>query len=1105
MSHLRFIFLILLFFLVIVLYAENTELKGLFVEDRLELDLQKNTYQLSFYPLISFSESINADSLLLLPGKDYHIDYKQGKIYLKQIPSAQKLIVSYILIPTELRRPYYLYAKRAIDDSTGTARKKLSPLWIADDSKLNISGSKTFALTFADDEAFDLKQSLFVNLSGELSENINILAQLSDSQSKLSPEGDSKELSSLDQVFIKIFGKQYEIAMGDLEWEFSKTKYMNYKTKFEGINLWYKDQHAIQAAYSANNGKRSSQLINIIDGKQGPYYLSAGGYQQNFIVVAGSEQIYMDGKLLERGLDYSIEYAEGSVMFKTLVTSSNNVDAYFQYSDENYKQAMYLNSSRIAITDQLSFSHHIIHQTDNKNAPLQYVFSAADLDSLRLAGDKEVWGDGIAEVNAGSGNYRKLISGDGIEYYQYAAGDSTANYNIFFSYVGYGLGDYEEYSTGKYQYVGSANGSWTPMKRIIPPQKRTNINSRFDLETQRYSYGVEALYSNQDKNVFSGIDDDDNDGFLLYGFGKWRPDWDKLKANIGLELEKRSAHSFLFGTYTDPEQEIDFSTLPPADSLAQHQANANLKLEVASAWKPEISIRYKSIENLYEQKALRLGSRTRAFRFLPELNLQSTLSEQVYADSIWGKSLLQYHRAGVSWQKWLFTAKFDALYNSLVYTQEPHAEQALSIITPSTRYQKFNPSLSFARSKRSISTLSYTFDQNELKRIDWEKINSSDVYSLRHTSTFVNHNLDVNITHRELRNYATNNTQAAQSSYDLVNLRSNHNFFKQAIAILTNYQLNQTEFYPRIRELEYVGAAQGMYDSTGVYVGSGDYDYVYITSETGTMSTEINGQLNLYLKPAYLSQKPFWQRLMTDSGIQVTEQNSNREGYDHYFFLPGSVFNTQSTIYGKQSFQQNLWYELWKNKLNSLFQIEISRSLDQRYQVLSRTYAELRAIELEVKQLSVYNLRLRYENKFESDTRYNSEISYDLANLRIVRNLNTQTALQLDVEALEESGISAVNADTYQLRSISLKPSIRSVWMQKYRLSTTVTAKYNDRSGSDYLTFLPEKRSGFISLWSMQAIYRLNPYTTATLEYSGNSYPKDRAKHQLKIEIKAEL
>lgn len=78
---------------------------------------------------------------------------------------------------------------------------------------------------------------------------------------------------------------------------------------------------------------------------------------------------------------------------------------------------------------------------------------------------------------------------------------------------------------------------------------------------------------------------------------------------------------------------------------------------------------------------------------------------------------------------------------------------------------------------------------------------------------------------------------------------------------------------------------------------NGDWDYVYITSDKGTLSTEINGQLSFYLKPG--NYFPEWKRIHSDIILQATEQSPEMKHWQSYLFLPGYVFDPDVTIFGK--------------------------------------------------------------------------------------------------------------------------------------------------------------------------------------------------------------
>ena len=1066
--------------------------QNLFHSQHLELRAEQESYQLGAHPIIVGSETVQADSLALTKGVDYQLDYRTGKLHLLSIPPTDYLYIEYILVPPELRDPLFRYQVREPSDSLFSSLKRTRTPWWSEDAKLLINGSKTFAITFSDDDAFDLKQSLYVNLSGELAQNVNISAQLSDSQSKLTPEGDSKELSSLDQVFIRVFGRQYEIAMGDLSWKFDDTRYIDYSTTFEGINAWYRDRHFAQAGFSASGGKRAFSVLTIIDGKQGPYFLSATPYQTTHLIIAGSEQIYLDGRLLERGLDYYIDYSEGSVMFRTLVVSSNSVNAYYQYSDEYYKQSTYFNSSRLQILPQLNLSHHFIHQADAKNNPLLYEFSASDLDSLRLAGDSEVWGNGIVEVEPGTGSYLRRLSDTGIEYYEYADQDSSANYIIYFSFVGSGNGDYEQYSSGKYRYLGPGLGAWIPAKRLVAPVKRSNFDLGLAWSGENLMMGVEGIYTANDRNTLSSLDDADNRSGILHAHTRLQSSSDPQQSWVQLDYEQRFSDSYLFSQYYDPQAEYDFAAIASADSLEQNQLSLNLGTRVWTSWQPELMLRYKKIAGLYRQRAVRFLSRSAAYGVLPALNLRSTLAALDFSDTLRSDGLMQYHEIGSNWDRNWLKARLQLNYNSLEY------EQA-DLMNPGNRYYKVNPSLGIGNQRVSYSDLSFSFDRSELQTDGWQQLSNSQTYALKHTTSTLNHNVSLDFTHRRVERPGEENPL---TNYDLINLRNNHYLLKQSVIFNGNYVLNQTEFYPRIKELEYVGSGLGLYDSTGVYTPEGDYDYVYIVSDTGKLSSEINAQLSLYLKPGLVV--PSLRRLHGDVMVQATEQTTQSDDWKRYVFYPGSVYN-EDTIFGKQLLTQRLWLDLMTNRITANLGLELDRSLDNRYQSQSRTYGVLKSVGLDLKQFQGNNYSLKYEHDSDSDSRYQSDIVRQSLLLLLQRNLSTFSIFTLDLTAAREEGKSQQSSDDYKLTSLGAKPGLRGTWNRQGRAAASIGVQHNNREGSGFLSFLPEKRAGWLLNWSLSAIYRLNNFSSASLEYSGNSYPGQDARHQLKLEFKAEL
>lgn len=1078
---------LLLPIILLLMICSALEAQPLFKKITLPLEPDRLVYSLSSTPLVNHSERVLADSLMLINGIDYRIDYPNGELILLKLPDSPLLSVEYIALPDFLTQAQQLYTVHTRSDSLYTALKRRNKPLFGTDSRLDISGAKTFAITFSDDQTFDLKQSLYVNLSGELAKGVMLDAQLSDSQSKLSPEGDSKELSSLDRVFIKIHGERYEIAMGDLDLKYTGSRYMDYYSKFEGLNLSYKHRHTLQAAYAAGSGKTASLSLPIIDGKQGPYYLRPNDFQPGFIIVAGSEEIFVDGSRWERGSEYSIDYSEGSLMFKRLVSSVNNVLARFQYSDEYYPVNSFLNSSLLQFSESLSLRHHFIWQQDSKRNPLVAPWTAADLDSLSQAGDNVVWGSGIDVSEPGSGEY-KLVSGSGgISFYEYAPGDSLAIYNVVFSYVGFGAGDYLEFSSGKFRYAGQGQGSWLPQKRLIPPVNKANFDLELSYQNVAFSAGIETLGSLLDKNTLSSADDTDNLGGIAYTFAQLNGKLHSLK----IDHEERSAHTSLFGKYRNPDLEFDFTALGSSDSLAQGESNLQYSF-VTSRWRSSLLLRHKNIYELYSQNAVRLSSSSPMLFVLPSLELRGTVSAQEAKPGKAEDSFLQYYQADASWDWKTLRLKLNWMYNLL--------EQS----NFGSGYQKFGPQLSLGKPSSLFLQMLYSEDDTRVKYQDgWKSTNLGQTYSIKHMLNLSEQRLDLDITHRELNQPLS--TTNSRTGYDLINLRSNVSILKQMLSLYTNYQLNQTEFFPKIRELQYVGNGLGLYDSTGVSTPDGDFDYLFITSQNGDLSSEISALLTLYAKPGNFLKGDFWNRWQLDSTLNLSEQSLNSGNWRSYLFWPGTVYSEEHTIYGKQNLQQTMWLELMRNYINANFQFEVERSLDKRYQTAERSYDLNRVAQLDLIGWKPFKTRLQASKNSSEDSRYQAQTELTSLSALLQRDLNRQNNLQMELIYSEESGSKQDGSENYSLSSFSFSPSLRSAWMQKYRLSGSFSITRNLLSGSSYFSFLPDKRKGWVTAFTLSGMARLNNFSSLTLDYRFRDYPAQKSNHELKLEFKAEL
>jgi hypothetical protein len=274
--------------------------------------------------------------------------------------------------------------------------------------------------------------------------------------------------------------------------------------------------------------------------------------------------------------DYVIDYGQGTLTFTEtrLITAESRIVVDFEYSNRKYRRGSYYVQGKVGPPDgRFGATLALAREADDRESPLDTSLGDEERRVLREAGDDperarmpawEFVGMGEGDYDTlqvryyhyredGSGGYDLLMeyvgSGNGayravgghFEYWGPGGGDhvvqrvlgvvglgsysretetafvfrghGAGSVNVAFATVPQGEGDYRIVGQGEFEYVGPGHGDRTPYRYLpLPGSKQVA-----DLRCEGAVWGglrlsAEGAWSQADRNLYSGADDNDNGG-----------------------------------------------------------------------------------------------------------------------------------------------------------------------------------------------------------------------------------------------------------------------------------------------------------------------------------------------------------------------------------------------------------------------------------------------------------------------------------------------------------------------------------------------------------------------------------------------------------------
>ncbi len=472
----------------------------------------------------------------------YRIDFKKGIVFfseeLKQ--DQDSLTVEYVQYPSFLTRDYFTLDPKIIVENTGQI-DKLYSLQESTNSNiftpfegLNTSGSISRGITVGNNQNAVVNSQLDLQITGKLTDDVSIRASIQDADIPTQEGGYSQSLNEFDQIFIEIFGENWNIRAGDIDLGNQSSYFGRFSKKVQGISLGgtfnNPDGSKISAFASGALVKgvfAKSEFVGQ-EGNQGPYKLVGPNGELYILVVSGSERVYVNGLLLERGenKDYVIDYNAGEIRFNPTfpITGNMRISVEYQFTDRNYTRFIGYGGGNYN-SAKLDLGVYVYSESDAKNQPLQQSLTEEQVAILQAAGDnKELMMAPSAVPDVYSENkilYKKEFR-NGQEIFVYSNDPEDDLYNVRFTLMGDNNGNYVISSQNSisriFEYVAPINnikqGNYEPIIRLNAPEKLQigGLNGQYR-PSEKTIIDFEIAGSNNDQNLFSDIDNSDNDGF----------------------------------------------------------------------------------------------------------------------------------------------------------------------------------------------------------------------------------------------------------------------------------------------------------------------------------------------------------------------------------------------------------------------------------------------------------------------------------------------------------------------------------------------------------------------------------------------------------------
>jgi hypothetical protein len=927
-------------------------------------------------PLAPGSVSIRQANQLLVENIDYKVDYFKSIVYgLKNI--SDTIEVGYTTIQLPLNQVWQKQPREAnsqFELSRASPFRPESQQQSTDDwlgiANLDKNGSISRGLSLGNNQNIVLNAGFNLQLRGQLSDDITLIASVTDDNLPFQPDGYTQQLQDFDRVFIELKNDRHALILGDYDLRRPPAYFLNTFKNVKGVksdNVLYREKGDTlqqQLNLSAARGQFGRQVFMGREGNQGPYRLQVDNQTGFIVILAGSERVYIDGVLLKRGeqYDYIIDYNTADITFtpQRLITNQSRIIVEFEYANQAYVRSI-LNYNVSYLRKNHRFHFNTYQEQDAGSQPLFQELDDNQRLFIRDAGDSvgQLFYPAVTETGFLSDRiqYKKVDTLGFSNVYVYSNNPDSAIYSIRFSLVGQGRGDYiqsRSLANGRvYEWIAPIvngtdtlhRGSYAAVVQLIAPnrQQLTTLGASGNISgfTQ---YTGELAYSRNDPNRFSDGNISNQQGYAA----RLKLDHDQPLSSLkwqGLRLQAGINYEYLDARFRtiQPYRNMEFARDWNLQNIYSLQEEHFRGFYAGLAWHDSSLFRYQLQElRTGSQQGLRqqLSARHKVaqFDFSGQVDWMRNQANTFSGDYIRSKAGIR--RLG------------RLLETGLTFEQENNRQNSLqgdSLSPNSFRFDILEFYFGNPKNKANQYQLAYTYRQDFLPfSSNLLATQAGHNYSLL-TQLYANdnHQFKLSATYRELFLFETPQQNASKENNFLGQFEYNGRLLKDAINTQLFYSFSQGQELRRDIAFVEVPPGQGNYswndyNNNGVqeldefeqafFSDQANFIKIFIPGNTfvPTFGNRFNQTLNLQPARLMRNKKHVLARLSSLSSLAFEHKQQGKNGLE---FLNPFQFNPFDTalVSSLASIRNTLFFD----RNNPLFGIDLGYNRNLQKNLLS--------------------------------------------------------------------------------------------------------------------------------------------------------------------------